>query len=189
MSGIEKMTKLADAIRTMSGTVGKLSVDDATSIAGSAGQWGVRTPNLISDSSSEYQAAQSTIGNFKQLYNGTVKAGVKYSLHVTVKSLDYDTSLNLGVYDQNWKWLESVNDTETIPAGEEGVLHLTYTPKQDGILQWSIMQQGSKDINCQYKCAMLNEGDYAPYTAATKPYTVDELASRLAKLENKVGGS
>lgn len=188
MSGIEKLNGLMNAVRAMSGTTGKLSLNDATNIASSAGQWGVRTPNLISDSSSEYQVAQSTTDISKQLYGGAVKAGVKYSLHVTVKALDYDTSLNLGTYDQNWKWLEGVNGTETIPAGEEGVLHLTYTPKQDGFFQWSIVQRDSKGVNCKYKCAMLNEGDYAPYTAATKPYTVDELASRLARLENKVGG-
>lgn len=187
MSGIEKMTKLADAIRTMSGTVGKLSVDNATSIVSSAGQWGVRTPNLISDSSSKYQSVQDKSVS-KQLYGGAAKAGVKYSLHVTVKALGYDTSLNLGAYDQNWKWIEGINGTETIPAGEEGVLHLTYTPKQDGFFQWAIVQQGSKGINCQYKCAMLNEGDYAPYTSATKPYTVDGLAERITALENKLGG-
>lgn len=59
MSISDKMTGLMNAVRAMSGTVGKLSVDDATSIAGSAGQWGVRTPNLISNSSNEYQLAQN----------------------------------------------------------------------------------------------------------------------------------
>lgn len=181
------MTGLMNAVRAMSGTVGKLSVDDATSIAGSAGQWGVRTPNLISNSSNEYQLAQNA-GNSMQLYGGAAKVGVKYSFHVTVKALSHNTSVSLGAYDQNWKWIEGINGTETILAGEEGVLHLTYTPKQDGFFQWSIVQRDGKGINCQYKCAMLNEGDYAPYTAATKPYTVDELASRLAKLENKLGG-
>lgn len=188
MSLNEKMTGLMNTIRTMSGTTDKLSVDDAMRITSSAGQWGVRVPNLISDSSNEYQLVQETTNNTKQLYSGAAKAGIKYSLHVTVKDLSYDTLLNIGVYDQNWTWLEGINGTETIPAGGEGVLHLNYTPKQDGFFQWSIMQRDSKAINCQYKCAMLNEGDYAPYTSATKPYTVDELANRLEKLENKLGG-
>lgn len=176
------------AIRTMSGTTDKLSVDDATMITSSAGQWGVRVPNLISNSSNEYQLVQETTHNTKQLYSGAAKAGIKYSLHATVKALNYDILLMVAAYDQSWKWTEAVNGTETIPAGGEGVLHLTYTPKQDGFFIWNVMQRDSKAINCQYKCAMLNEGDYAPYTSATKPYTVDELANRLEKLENKLGG-
>ena len=59
-----------------------------------------------------------------------------------------------------------------------------------GILRCSLIleQEAKGDVTINYKDLMVNEGDYAPYTSATKPYTVDSLAERLAALENKVGG-
>lgn len=186
MSISEKMTGLMNAVRAMSGTVGKLSVDDATSVASSAGQWGVRTPNLISDSSDQYQVIPS-VNSFK-LYQGPVKAGTKYTFQTTVKGSSVDVHLNVGIYDSNWEWVTQANGS-TLVAGDERMLQISFTPEQNGYAMYSIQTLGAKEsLSGKYKCAMLNEGDYAPYTAATKPYTVDELASRLARLENKVGG-
>lgn len=183
----QKLTKLANAVRTMSGTVGKLSVDDATNIASSAGQWGIRVPNLISDSSNQYQAFSPT-GSFK-FYQGPVKASTKYTLQVTVKNSNVDLILNSSLYNSEWSWVGKTNSLKVMPAQNEGMLQISFTPQQSGYVMCNIMpaKDGEK-ASGEYKCAMLNEGDYAPYTSVTKPYTVDELETRLEKLENKLGG-
>lgn len=183
----QKLTKLANAVRTMSGTVGKLSVDDATNIAGSAGQWGVRVPNLISDSSDQYQAIPST--NSFKFYQGPVKANTKYTLQATVKNSNADLILNSSLYDSEWNWVGKINSLKVMPAQNEGTLQMSFTPQKSGYVMCNIMPAKDEEkVSGEYKCAMLNEGDYAPYTSATKPYTVDELETRLEKLENKLGG-
>lgn len=182
----DKFTALMNAVRSMSGTAGKLSIGDATSITGSAGQWGVRVPNLISDSSDQYQVFPSA--NSFKLYQGPIKAGTKYTFQATVKGSSIDVHLNVGIYDSNWKWVTQANGSALV-AGDERMLQMSFTPKQNGYVMCSIQTLDAKEsLSGKYKCAMLNEGDYVPYTSSTKPYTVDELASRLEKLENKLGG-
>lgn len=187
MSLKDKMTTLMDNVRSMSGTVDKLSVDDATSITGSASQWGVRVPNLVTNSSTNYQSFPSNKGSY-QFCSFSVKAGTKYSASICVKGVSDAASLTIAYYDSNWKWIDAINGSATIAYGDEGILKQSFVPTQNGYIQWNVISKSKSAFTGQYKCLMVNEGDPAPYTSATKPYTVDDLASRLEKLENKLGG-
>lgn len=182
MNVSEKLTGLMNVIRSMSGTTDKLSVDDAMNIASSAGQWGVRVPNLIEESAAEYK---SFSGKDYQYASGAVKAGTKYTTSIDVKNASIDVKILVALYDRSWKWDNAIKSR----VQKDGHLQLTFTPDQDGFAQLSILATDEKSsFSCDYAKAMWNEGDYAPYTSSTKPYTVDSLAERLTALENKLGG-
>ena len=187
MSGIEKLNGLMNAVRAMSGTTGKLSLNDATNIASSAGQWGVRVPNLVTNSSTNYQSFPGNTGSYR-FCSFSVKAGTKYSASICVKGVSDAVNLNIAYYDSNWKWIDAINGSATIAYGDEGILKQSFVPTQNGYMQWNVKSKSKSPFTGQYKCLMVNEGDPAPYTSATKPYTVDDLASRLEKLENNLGG-
>lgn len=183
MSVSEKMTGLMNAVRSMSGTTSELSVDDATAIAGSAGQWGVRVPNLIEESTAEYKSFSGK--NSYQYASGVVKAGTKYTTSIDVKNASIDVKIIVVLYDNSWNWDNTIKSR----VQKNGHLQLTFTPDRDGFAQFSIFATDEKSsFSCDYAKAMWNEGDYAPYTSSTKPYTVDSLAERLTALENKLGG-
>ena len=182
MSGIEKMTKLADAIRTMSGTVGKLSVDDATSIASSAGQWGVRTPNLY-PADSEIKKDK---GSWQLCQNVPATAGKTYSASVCIIGTSEDIRLRLTGYEPGWK-VVGEGYSDYVEKGQSGTAKVQTTVTGNCKLVLRIISKADS-FDVDISKVMLNEGDYAPYTSATKAYTVDDLAARIEKLENKLGG-
>lgn len=193
MSGIEKLNGLADMVRTMSGTVGKLSVDSMASIASSAGQWGVRVPNLVSkdvqSGQSKFSATRTTdLFNFYNVYEQQT-----YSASIFIKNVPADMHLRLYVWDNKWNYA-SFNDGKPMLKGNSGKLTARVTAPKGmlgpGIIRCSLLleQEPKENMTIDYKNLMLNEGDYAPYTSSTTAYTVDSLAERLTALENKVGG-
>lgn len=194
MSGIEKLNGLADMVRTMSGTVGKLSVDSMASIASSAGQWGVRVPNLVSK---DVQSGQSKLSATKAadlftFYN--VYEQQTYSASIFIKNVPADMHLRLYVWDNKWNYA-NFNDGKPMLKGNSGKLTAQVTTPKGmlgpGIIRCSLLleQEPKENMTIDYKNLMLNEGDYAPYTSATKPYTVDDLVERITALENKLGGN
>lgn len=82
---------LMDAVRTMSGTSGKLNISDATEITSSAGEWGVRVPNLIKDSTAEYQTTPKK--DSYQYASGAVTAGTKYTTSIAIKNTPIEVAL------------------------------------------------------------------------------------------------
>lgn len=157
--------------------------DDVTAIAGSVGQWGVRVPNLIKNSIAEYKKIPST--SSYQFATGAVTAGTKYTASIAIKNTPIDVKISVALYDSSWKWYTWVESQ----AQKDGLLTFTFTPDKNGFAQISIQSADKKTkLSCEYAKTMWNEGDYAPYTSSTKPYTVDSLAERLTALENKVEG-
>lgn len=194
MSGIEKLNGLADMVRTMSGTVGKLSVDSMASIASSAGQWGVRVPNLVSKDVQSGQSKFSATGTVVDLFNFyNVYEQQTYSASIFIKNVPADMHLRLFVWDNKWKYA-SANDGKPMLKGNSGKLTAQVTTPKGmlgpGNIRCSLVleQEPKENITIDYKNLMLNEGDYAPYTSSATAYTVDSLAERLTALENKVGG-
>lgn len=171
-----------NTIRTMSGTTDKLSVDDATSIASSAGQWGVRTPNLY-PADSEIKKDK---GTWQLCQNIPATAGKVYSASLYIKGASEDVQLRLTGYAPGWKMVGNAY-SEYIERGQSGTIKVQIKVTSDCNLTLRIISKAD-NFNVDFSMAMLNEGDYAPYTSATKPYTVDGLANRLEKLENKLGG-
>lgn len=171
-----------NTIRTMSGTTDKLSVDDATSIASSAGQWGVRTPNLY-PARSEIKKDK---GSWQLCQNVPATAGKVYSASLYIKDASEDVRLRLTGYTSDWK-VVGEGYSDYIKKGQSGTAKAQTTVTGNCNLVLRIISKADS-FNVDFSMVMLNEGDYAPYTSATKPYTVDELASRLEKLENKLGG-
>lgn len=181
MSISSKITALMNAVRTMSGTSGKLNISDATEITSSAGQWGVRVPNLIKDSTAEYQTIPKK--DSYQYASGAVTAGTKYTTSIAIKNTPIDVKLSAALYDNSWNWDTAIYSQ----VQRDGLLKLTFTPSQNGYVQLSILPADNKtEFSCEFAKAMWNEGDYAPYTSSTKAYTVDDLAKRLTALENKM---
>lgn len=194
MSLNEKMTGLMNTIRTMSGTTGKLSVDDATRITSSAGQWGVRVPNLMPENLQGGSAkilASHMVADLTTISN--VYEQQTYSAYSYVENAPEDVRIRLLAWDKNWTYAVS-NDSATLTKGDSGELTVQVTipngMQGPGFLRLSFMvgQNVESDTVINYKKLMFNGGDYAPYTYSTTPYTVDELAKRLEKLENKLGG-
>lgn len=171
-----------NTIRTMSGTTDKLSVDDATSIASSAGQWGVRTPNLY-PADSEIKKDK---GTWQLCQNIPATAGKVYSASLYIKDASEDVQLRLTGYAPGWEVVGN-GYSEYIERGQSGTIKVQIKVTSDCNLTLRIISKADS-FNVDFSMVMLNEGDYAPYTSATKPYTVDELANRLEKLENKLGG-
>lgn len=171
-----------NAVRTMSGTADKLSVNDVTMITSSAGQWGVRTPNLFPAGSNVKKEA----GNWILCQNVPATAGKTYSASLYVNNTSEDIQLRLTGYAPGWK---VVGDGygNYVEKGQSGTARTQVKVTSNCNLVLRIVSKvNSFDVD--FSKVMLNEGDYAPYTSATKPYTVDELANRLEKLENKLGG-
>ena len=183
-----------NTIRTMSGTTDKLSVDDATRITSSAGQWGVRVPNLmpknLQGGSAKILASNMTtdLTTISNVYEQQT-----YSASSYVENAPEDVHIRLFVWDKNWVYAVT-NNSATLTKGDSGELKVQVTTpngmQSPGFLRVSFMvgQNVESDTVINYKNLMLNGGDYAPYTSSTTPYTVDELANRLEKLENKLGG-
>lgn len=190
----DKFTGLMNAVRSMSGTAGKLSTDDATSIVGSAGQWGVRVPNITPQKSQSGQPSVKDTKNTTNIFDfSNVQGQETYSASVYVENAPADLHLRLFIWDKSWKYAASTDGTP-LAKGESGKLAVQVTaPKgmlSPGVLRCSLIleQEAKGDVTINYKDLMVNKGDYAPYTSATKPYTVDSLAERLTALEKKVGG-
>lgn len=190
----DKFTALMNAVRSMSGTAGKLSIGDATSITGSAGQWGVRVPNITPQNVQSGQPKIEDTKNTADLFSLlNAQEQETYSASAYVEHAPANVHLRLFIWDKNWAYAASTDGT-SLAKGESGKLMVQVTaPKgmlSPGILRCSLIldQEAKGDVTISYKDLMVNEGDYAPYTSATKPYTVDSLAERLAALENKVGG-
>lgn len=183
-----------NTIRIMSGTTDKLSVDDATRITSSAGQWGVRVPNLMPEN---LQGGSAKILASHMAVDLTTISNVyeqqTYSVSSYVENAPEDVHIRLYVWDKNWVYA-ATNNSATLTKGDSGELKVQVTtPKgmqSPGSLRLAFIvgQNVESDTVINYKNLMLNEGDYAPYTSSTTPYTVDELANRLEKLENKLGG-
>ena len=195
MSGIEKLNGLADMVRTMSGTVGKLSVDSMASIASSAGQWGVHVPNLVTKDDQSNHAKLAANNDTLDLFTFfNVDALQNYSASVIVKNIPARMHLRLFVWDKNWAYFAS-KDGISLPEGESGKLNVQVKVPEGilgpGKIRCSLVldKKATTDMSIDYENLMLNEGDYAPYTSATKPYTVDDLVERITALENKLGGA
>lgn len=190
----DEFTGLMNAVRSMSGTAGKLSTDDATNIVGSAGQWGVRVPNLAPKDTQSGQPVVKDTKNTADLFNLlNSQEQETYSASAYVENAPADVHLRLFIWDKNWKYAASTDGTPLAKGGSGKLAVQVTAPKgmlSPGILRCSLIleQEAKGDVTINYKDLMVNEGDYAPYTSATKPYTVDSLAERLAALENKVGG-
>ena len=182
MSLNEKMTGLMNTIRTMSGTADKLSVDDAMSIASSAGQWGVRTPNLY-PAGSEIKKDK---GSWQLCQNVPATAGKTYSASVCIRGTSEDIRLRLTGYDTGWK-VVGEGYSDYIEKGQSGTAKAQTTVTGNCNLVLRIISK-AESFDVDISKIMFNEGDYAPYTSATKAYTVDDLAIRIEKLENKLGG-
>lgn len=189
MSLNDTMKEHMDAVRAMSGTSEKLSLANSTKIISSAGQWGVHVPNLVKNSSAEYQKFTSK-GDTFNIGSLPIKKNTRYSMHVTVNDMNVPVNAYAALYNSSWGWITAIAGNDSVKAGQEGIIHLTFTPNQDGFVELNI-QSGDKSASPagNYKRLMVNQGDYAPYTSATEAYTVDELAERIETLENKLGGA
>lgn len=195
MSLNDKMTGLMNVIRSMSGTTDKLSVDDATSIASSAGQWGVRVPNLIENTSSDLQrfnGVTSDTNGDSDTKGFVIHSTGLYSLSTDICNPNVDLTFRLVFWDSSWNWAGESNKV-TVPKGTFlKTIKLFYTIPDDlkAPIYARLYANASKNIKISfgYKRMMLNAGNPAPYTSSTKSYTVDSLAERLTALENKVGG-
>ena len=194
MSLNDKMTGLMNAIRSMSGTTSKLSVDDAMNIASSAGQWGVRVPNLVpkdvQGGSSKVLASEDStdLYSFYNIYEQQT-----YSASVYVKNAPENVCLRLFAWNKDWKYVTSDESSFIAKGGSGNLMVKVITPKGmlgPGAIRCSLVlgQKAKNDVTINYKDLMVNKGNYAPYTSSTKSYTVDSLAERLTALENKVGG-
>lgn len=190
----QKLAGLADTVRTMSGTVGKLSVDDMASIASSAGQWGVHVPNLVTKDIQSGHGKVAANSDTADLFTfSNVDGAQTYSAFVTVKNIPARMHLRLFIWDKNWAYAASKGGI-SLPEGESGKLNVQVKAPEGmlgpGIIRCSLAldQKATTDMSIDYENLMLNEGDYAPYTSATKPYTVDDLVERITALENKLGG-
>ena len=191
----DKFTGLMNAVRSMAGATGKLSIDNATSIVGSAGQWGVRVPNITPQKSQSGQPSIKDTKNTADLFDFlNVQEQETYSASVYVENTPADVHFRLFIWDKNWKYTASA-DSASLAKGKSGKLVVQVTvPKgmpSPGALRCSLIldQEAKGDVTINYKDLMVNEGDYAPYTSAAKPYTVDSLAEQLTALEKKVGGA
>ena len=104
----DEFTGLMNAVRSMSGTAGKLSTDDATNIVGSAGQWGVRVPNLAPKDTQSGQPVVKDTKNTADLFNLlNSQEQETYSASAYVENAPADVHLRLFIWDKNWKYSTS----------------------------------------------------------------------------------